>query len=803
MVVTASGMQDAGDGPTNAVDGNLGSRWSSDFNDNAWLTVDLGQPKQFDSAILRWENAFGKAYVIESSNDNQTWTPLFTQNAGNGGTETLTLPVTTARYVRMQGVQRATQFGYSLFEFEIYNSAATPKIAITASSGANGTISPTGAVNVTQAGSQTFTAVPANGFGVASMTVDGQDVGVQSSFTFSNVTVPHSISVTFAPLSATVNLALHKTVTSSGLEADNEPATAAVDGDPTTRWASAHVDPSWIEVDLGTQQTFDRVVLNWENAHAIAYQIQTSDDEQNWTPVYTQTNSKGGIEDVTLSTPATARYVRMFGTQRSTPYGYSLFEFQVYNTGATTAPAAALIEQPANELVPAGQSGHFAVMASGNGPFTYQWRRNGTAISGATARTYFTAATTAADDGAVFSVVVTGPNGPLTSSDAKLNVDSTIPNYPITPGFINVDFANNTNGAFTDDQVFVEVIGRDTQSGNFVHVAQDGTIVPMTVADNDAPGHLTANGQNYSNYAFTLAQAKKMVLPHVSSARMFVSLGGPLFIKVLTDVNNQIGYAGPNPQNQTDPNVNVKFDWIEFDNGGDSLFINTTQVDEFGIPLVEDVYGQNRTTHMRTGLTLTSAEIFAAYAREVSSPFQQPNSTIRIMAPAKGSFDAGQPNGHYFDDYVDQMWQLYTNQDLVLNLFGNRRFVGRVSGNQMVFTEVNLNNGGFVGGTFVVDKPSTQDVLLGAGTLATGDATTKQIEAQMCAALNRHVMEDVTKWPVPTAWWGPSPTNEYARFFHDHSVSGLAYGFAYDDVSNGSSSIVAPQPEYIKLGIGW
>jgi hypothetical protein len=73
----------------------------------------------------------------------------------------------------------------------------------------------------------------------------------------------------------------------------------------------------------------------------------------------------------------------------------------------------------------------------------------------------------------------------------------------------------------------------------------------------------------------------------------------------------------------------------------------------------------------------------------------------------------------------------------------------------------------------------------------------------MCAAFNRHVMEDVSKWPTPTAWWGTSPTNEYARFFHDHSVSGLAYGFAYDDVSNGSSSIVAPQPEYIKLGIGW
>jgi hypothetical protein len=443
-------------------------------------------------------------------------------------------------------------------------------------------------------------------------------------------------------------------------------------------------------------------------------------------------------------------------------------------------------------------------MASGTGPFTYQWRRNGTPISGATARTYNTLATTAADNGAVFSVIVTGPNGPLTSNNATLNVDSTIPNYTVTPGFIGVDLANNTNGAFTDDQVFVAIIGRDPATGVQVWVKPDGTITPSALSDNTASNHLTGpDGHSYSNYFFTLAQAKTMQIPHVSSARMYVSLGSPLFINILADANNNISFAGPNPQNQTDPNINVAFDWMEFDYGGPTLFINTTQVDEFGIPLVEDIYGSNRTFHMRTGMTLSSAEIFADYAKEVSAPFQsmQP-SKLRIMAPAKASFDVNQPNGHYFDDYVNQMWQQYTSQDLVM-IDGARQFVGRAQGDQMVFTETNLNNGQFVGGTYTVGKPTTQNVFLGNGTLATGNDVEKQLEAQICAALNRHVMEDVSKWGGATNWWNQEPTNEYARFFHDHSVSGLAYGFAYDDVSNGSSSIVAPQPEHMTLGIGW
>ncbi|MDQ7980572.1 discoidin domain-containing protein [Paraburkholderia sp. SARCC-3016] len=805
-LATASGTQGDGYPASAAVDGDPNSRWSSDFNDNAWLEVDLGQAQLFNRIVLRWENAYGSAYQLQASNDGNNWTPVFTQNAGKGGTEDLTVPATTARYVRMQGVKRASQFGYSLFEFEVYNNATTPKVAITASGDANGTLSPSGTVNIDAGATQTFTAVPAQGYGVGAMFVDGQEVGVQSTYTFTNVTGSHTISVNFVPQAASVNLALHRTATASSLENDGLPASAAVDGDLTTRFSSGFSDPQWLEVDLGTAQTFDRAVINWQDAHATAYQIQTSSDNQNWTPVFTQNEGKGGVEDLKFAA-ATARYVRINMTQRSTQYGDSIFEFQLYNSGATTsAPVAAFIEQPASQTVPVGQNGHFAVLPSGNGPFTYQWRRNATPIANATSRTYDTPVTAAGDSGAVYSVVVTGPNGPVTSNDATLTVNSAFPNYTVTPGFVSVDLANNTNGAYPDDKVYVLVIARDPATGQFAWLKPDGTIVASAVSDNDAPNHLTGpDGQNYANYAFTLAQSKTLQLPKLFSGRIYVSLGTPVYLKILTDANNQIGFAGPNPQNPTDPNLNVIFDWYEFTYNDSGLWLNTTQVDEFGFPLTEDVYGSNHTFHQQTGITQRRADLFAAYASEVSSAFQpQPASQFRIMAPAKGSFAAGQPNGNYFDAYVKEVWTYYSSNSLVLNMFGNsRQFVGKVQGDQLVFSETNLNNGAFVGGTYVVNKPTTQDVLQGSGALATGNSTELAIEAQLCAALNRHVAEDVSKWANPAAWYAASPSNEYARFFHDHGISGLDYGFAYDDVNDASSTIVAPQPEHVVLGIGF
>jgi F5/8 type C domain-containing protein/cell wall-active antibiotic response 4TMS protein YvqF len=104
----------------------------------------------------------------------------------------------------------------------------------------------------------------------------------------------------------------------------------AVDGNPKTRWSSAFRDPQWLAVDLGAEAAVGRVRLEWEDAYATQYDLQVSRDGKDWTTVRHVTDGHGGTEEQELGT--TARYVRLLGTRRSTPYGFSLWEMQVFDS---------------------------------------------------------------------------------------------------------------------------------------------------------------------------------------------------------------------------------------------------------------------------------------------------------------------------------------------------------------------------------------------------------------------------------------------------------------------------------------
>ena len=827
---TSSGDENAMLGPLNAVDGSLSTRWSSAFSDTAWFQVDLGSSTLVNKVILYWEAAYGKSYLLEASNDMQTWTTVYTQTAGMGGVETLSFPAVNARFLRLQGVSRATNYGYSLFEFQAFGAnlpaIVTAPMAQTVSAGSTATFSVVAGSNGPFTYQWLRNSVVIAGASASSYTTPALQSGDSgSSFSVqvkngAGTTTPSAALLTVTSSTPTTpNLALKKAATDSSSQ--DEPtlgAAFAFDGSTSSRWASAAgVDPSWVGVDLGASTTINQVILRWENAFGKAYQIQVSPDSMTWTPVFTQTAGVGGVENLSFA-PVTARYVRMYGTARATQYGYSLYEFGVYGPAGTTASAGgvSIATPPANQSVTVGGTASFSVVAGGTGPFTYQWMRNGSSVAGATQSTYTTPVLAAADSGEQFTVAVGNAAGTATvlSPPATLTVGT----YTVYPGFLGVDLVNNTHGQYLNSQVYVTVIGMDPANGKFAYVTPAGAIVDFTLSDASAANHITAaNGQSFGDYSFTLAQSALLKLPLLTSARAYVSLGAPLYVQVNGDGKGNVnGYAGPNAQNASDPNFNTHYDWYEFNYGGtaqaNTVYINTTQVDQFGLPMLLDVWANGGAFHKQVGISETIAQLDGEYAAEVPVQFQPPTmSSLRIFSPAKVGLAAGAKYGNYFDSTIAQAWAGYATAPVSITLTG-RTFTGTAAGSKLSFVEVNPTSN-HTGESFQVQQPSTQDVLGCAGAMASGVAGSTnalqdengvqlQLENQICSAINRGVLATPANWANAASYYATSPANFYSRFWHNHSVAGLAYGFSYDDNNNQSTTITTQQPEHMTFTIG-
>ncbi len=137
----------------------------------------------------------------------------------------------------------------------------------------------------------------------------------------------------------TPTISLKKPVTVSSTEANlGNLAINANDGDPSTRWSSAYSDPQWYQIDLGRKYDISKVIIFWEAASAKKYTIDVSDDGSVWTTIQAKSNMpSGGRTDELNNLTGSGRYIRMYGTERTTSYGYSIFEFEVYGneSGAT------------------------------------------------------------------------------------------------------------------------------------------------------------------------------------------------------------------------------------------------------------------------------------------------------------------------------------------------------------------------------------------------------------------------------------------------------------------------------------
>ncbi len=120
---SASSTEFTGVEPYKAFDGNMSTRWSSRFSDPQLIYVNLGSVRTFNQVILKWEAAYARSYGIYYWNGS-AWVRVFGTTSGNGGTDTINFAPVRAQYVGMNGTQRATSYGYSLWEFEVYDNTS-------------------------------------------------------------------------------------------------------------------------------------------------------------------------------------------------------------------------------------------------------------------------------------------------------------------------------------------------------------------------------------------------------------------------------------------------------------------------------------------------------------------------------------------------------------------------------------------------------------------------------------------------------------------------------------------------------
>jgi beta-glucosidase len=122
--VTVSSVEAAGLEGHYAVDGSRGTRWSSSFSDPQWLTIDLGSVQHFNEILIYWETAYAREYRLEISDNASDWITIAHITNSDGGIDKITTSADT-RYLRMYGIRRATEWGYSIYELEIYNVSST------------------------------------------------------------------------------------------------------------------------------------------------------------------------------------------------------------------------------------------------------------------------------------------------------------------------------------------------------------------------------------------------------------------------------------------------------------------------------------------------------------------------------------------------------------------------------------------------------------------------------------------------------------------------------------------------------
>ncbi|WP_308168814.1 discoidin domain-containing protein [Cellulomonas hominis] len=383
----------AGHGAALAGDGDAGTAWRSAAGGTQWLTRQLAHGSFVTGATVTWGEDAATRFLLQTSADGVTWTDQrFTQD-GTGGTTRIDIAPTAAGFVRLLLLDGDGD-GYAVRELEVdasVNLALGGAVSVSGtSSGAAGSITdgnmatrwsgnlsdgawaqvdlgsvqPVGTVRlwweasyarqyriqVSDDGSAWRDAYATSGAGsdggVDVVALDEQARYVRMQ-TVQRSTTQYGVSIwelevfgddaiASAPSvpAGRENLALGREVTADSQYNATLPPANAVDGNPTTRWASLRQDAPytterWLQVDLGSPRTINQVVLTWETATSNDFRVEGSADGQTWQLLARVQKTSAELKNTVDFADTEVRHVRVAGLP-VTKYGMSLFELEVY-----------------------------------------------------------------------------------------------------------------------------------------------------------------------------------------------------------------------------------------------------------------------------------------------------------------------------------------------------------------------------------------------------------------------------------------------------------------------------------------
>jgi hypothetical protein len=588
------------------------------------------------------------------------------------------------------------------------------------------------------------------------------------------------------------NLALHQPTTASSTQGPSWPASNATDGNLSTRWSSAFSDPQWLEVDLGSTQPICQVAIHWETAYAKAFQIQVSNDNSTWTPIYSTTTGTGGTQ--TLNVSGSGRYIRMYGTVRATQYGYSIYELQAY--AATDAGNTVMVTNPGAQTSKVGTAASLQIQASDSAPgqtlsYSAAGLPAGLSVNSSTGLISGTPTTAGSSTVTVTATDTTGTSGSASFS------------WTVNPAGGNTVTVTNPGSqtSTVGTAVSLQMQASDSASGQTLTYTASGlpaglsispsgliTGTPTTASTSTATVTVTdsteATGSAAFSWTVNTAGTGEPPASFWGNTSAIPAATHVLEVSIVNQTNGQYpdsqvywSFNGQTESIAQQPYIDMPansagrmyfylgtpngpyYDFIEFTVGASSINVDTTRVDRFGLKLALLLHGHDGSNQEVGENYATFQEsrsaTFARFENFVPTQFKElATDDAPYGIPSPGNDPAFQTGGAYASYYTSYAASVGDTSDSTAQIFG-------------------------CGGTLAANPT-------------------------LCAGLNRHVAQlPAAEQTNPANFYQAAPANYYAEFWHQNAINGKQYGFPYDDDNGQSSDISVTNPQYMVVAVGW